>query len=405
MVLFLILLVPRTAGVSLTLFGLFVIYGAIKKWIHFKLNVGLLLIFTLFIAYAIGSSFTLDPELRVEGFVQKLSLFVIPLIFSFPIKHDAFRYDWLVTALVSGVFVLGIYGVIHAVYLYASGGGMASFLAGNSSPVHHGTYFMCYWICAMFGAWIGWKRKWKYYSLKWIIPFILFGILFHVVSLSLAGILFFMMASGIVFIYTVYKKFGGIASALVVVPIVILGYLSVNYVPIVKGQWNGAKMYADEYAASPKEFIQNRNPWSGSEQRLILWIVSVETLSDHPMGLGVNNVDPEMFKRLVGYGQVRLAQKHLNSHNQYLTTGLEIGILGMLLLVAVLVYSTIVSLKRKDWLLFIASTSLAFNCLFESMLERESGIVFFSLIIGIGLVYRRLKHVESIDENERMKSS
>ncbi|GAB5416312.1 MAG: hypothetical protein Crog4KO_11040 [Crocinitomicaceae bacterium] len=385
--LFLCLVVPRLAGPALLLLAIWVLIGGVKKFLTTKWNLGLITFVLLFSAYAIGGIYSNHADMALEGMEQKLSLLVVPFLFSFPLKSKEFRFSWLVLSLVGSVCLLSIYGLVNGFLLYLDGAGFSGFLTVGISPVHHPTYFMCFWILAMVGSYVGWKRKWTFFHLKWIIPFVLIGFIFHVLSLSLAGILYSMIVVGFLVLYEIGKKWSWKVSLAIFAPVLLMAYLAVNYVPIVRGQWQNAKSYADKYAAAPEDFIRNTNPWTGSEERLILWIVSTEILSESPMGLGTKNYDEAIYKRLKFYGQDRMAAKHFNPHNQYLTTGIEIGVIGIGLLLIMLFYGIVLGLRRKHWLLLVASSSLAFHCLFESMLERQSGIVFFCLMLGVFYVY------------------
>lgn len=385
--LFFCLVVPRLAGPVLLLLAVWVLLGGLNGYLKFRWNAGLLMFALLYAFYGVGSLYSNHPDLAAEGMVQKLSLLVVPILFSFPLKSKTFRFNWLIISLVAAVTALSLYGIGHSVYLYSQGMGFSAFTTVNISPIHHPTYFMCFWILAMVGTYVGWKRQWKYFNLKWIIPFVLIGALFHVLSLSLAGMLYLMIVVAFLVIYEIGNKWNWKVALGVLVPVLLIGFLSVNYVPIVRGQYQGAKKYLDKYASAPDDFIRNTNPWTGSEERLILWIVSTEILSESPMGLGTKNYDDAIYKRLKYYGQHRMAAKHLNPHNQYLTTGIEIGVAGIALFVVTLLYGVILGLRRKHWLLLVASSSLMFHCLFEAMLERQSGIVFFCLMLGVFYMY------------------
>lgn len=385
--LFFCLVIPRLAGPVLLLLAVWVLLGGLSGYLKFRWNAGLLMFALLYAFYGVGSLYSNHPDLAAEGMVQKLSLLVVPILFSFPLKSKAFQFNWLIFSLVGAVVAISLYGIGHGVYLYSKGMGFSAFTTVNVSPIHHPTYFMCFWILAMVGAYVGWKRQWKHFSLKWIVPFVLIGFLFHVLSLSLAGMLYLFIVVAFLVLYEIGKKWGWKASVGVVIPVLLIGYISVNYIPIVKGQYQGAKTYLDKYVAAPDDFIRNTNPWTGSEERLILWIVSSEILSEAPMGLGTKNYDDAIYKRLKQYGQHRMAAKHLNPHNQYLTTGIEIGVVGIVLFVITLLYGVVLGLRKKHWLLLVASSSLMFHCLFEAMLERQSGIVFFCLMLGVFYMY------------------
>jgi O-antigen ligase len=89
------------------------------------------------------------------------------------------------------------------------------------------------------------------------------------------------------------------------------------------------------------------------------------------------------------YGQFDLAKQdehgaiQYNPHNQFLQTGLEIGILGLLALLLVVGVSWRIARQHKNYLLMAVLTSLVLNSLFESMLQRQSGIVFYSFWICV----------------------
>ncbi|XOV67137.1 MAG: O-antigen ligase family protein [Fluviicola sp.] len=387
LVLFLCLTIPRLAGPALLLLGVWVLLGGLKGYLKFRWSFGLFTMVLLYSAYVVASFFTHHPDLATEGLVQKLSLVVIPILFSFPLKTRKIRYQWIVSSLILSVLILSFYGIIHGVFAYFDGMGWRGFTTVNMSPLHHPTYFMCFWILALVGAYVGWKREWQYFSMKWIVPFALFGLGLHVLSLSLAGILYLLVVLAFLVLYEIGKRWGWKASLGLLVPAVLAGYLIINYVPIVRGQWQNAKSYAEVYAQDPDGFVRNTNPWTGSEERLLLWIVSTEILVENPMGLGAKNYDDAIYNRLKYYGQDRLAEKHFNPHNQYLTTGIEIGVIGIFVFVFMLVYGFIHGLRKKHWLLVVSSSSLAFHCLFEAMLERQSGIVFYCLVLGICFVY------------------
>lgn len=393
--LFVALIFPPLAGTALLLLAIWILLGGIKGYLKFKLNVGFVLFTWLFSVYAIGSIYTYDTELAQTGLVQKLSLLVIPILFSFPLKSGTFDRKLLISSLVLVVALLSVYGLLHSFYLYVNGRGISSFMTVGLSPVHHPTYFMGYWVVAMFGSFIGWRHGWKGYTLKWIIPFIILGLIFHVLSLSLAGILYLILSVGFTLIYFVYRRWGVLVTTGILLPVFLFGYLVLNYAPIVKGQWNGAKIYAQKYFESPDDFVRNSNAWSGSEERVLLWIASAEVLQESPMGIGSENVNDALAKKLIEYGQVRVAKKRLNAHNQYLNTGVEVGFIGIGILLAIIIYAFVLAVVRKDWLLLIIGSSLAFHCLFESMLERQSGIVFYCFVFGVFFVYKENRMLES----------
>jgi len=84
-----------------------------------------------------------------------------------------------------------------------------------------------------------------------------------------------------------------------------------------------------------------------------------------------------MHQRLVELGLNQQAALNYNPHNQYLQIAAELGIIGLLLFLGILLYGIVWAISTKNWLLLLVIFSLAINCLFESMLQRQSGIVFY----------------------------
>ena len=112
-----------------------------------------------------------------------------------------------------------------------------------------------------------------------------------------------------------------------------------------------------------------------------MWAASCQVFVEHPFGVGTGNVDDFLSDKLNEIGQPHMAAKKLNPHNQFLQTAVEVGVFGLALLIFLAIYGTYVSIQTKNWLLLFVIISLAFNCLFESMLQRQSGIVFYTFWI------------------------
>ena len=82
-------------------------------------------------------------------------------------------------------------------------------------------------------------------------------------------------------------------------------------------------------------------------------------------------------------GQPNMAIRKLNPHNQYFQTAIEVGMVGLFFLLAIIFFGLYYAILNKNWLLLFILISLAFNCLFESILQRQSGIVFYTFWISL----------------------
>lgn len=69
-----------------------------------------------------------------------------------------------------------------------------------------------------------------------------------------------------------------------------------------------------------------------------------------------------------------------NAHNQYSDTIIAVGVVGLILLLLFFIFPVYLSIKNKTFDVVFVSflIIIAFNCLFESIFERQMGIMFFT---------------------------
>lgn len=372
---------PPSVGPGVLIMMGFMVAGIVRKELVFKFSWIAGLMTALYVAYIIGTMYSDHIDAALVTLEHKLSLLLFPVILSFRPKSDEYYLPRVLGGLTMGVIVVGIFGLVNSLHCYVNGGS-GCFLTVKVSPIHHPSYFTVYLIFSMIGSWIGVRRGWKYYNYKWVIPFLLFGLMLHVLSLSLAGILYLILVIGGVIVFFVHKKWGKLGAVGITLAVIVSAYLTVNYVPRIEGEWNNAKWFAEEYFSDPESFLEKYEyPMPGSAQRLILWTVAVDIIKDHPMGLGTGDLNQEIEHRLLDMGKPKFAERHLNPHNQFLQIGGELGIIGIAVFLLMILISVIKGFRERGWLLLLLSGALAFNCLFESMLQRQSGVVFFAFWI------------------------
>jgi O-antigen ligase len=85
----------------------------------------------------------------------------------------------------------------------------------------------------------------------------------------------------------------------------------------------------------------------------------------------------------------------INTHNQFLQTFLEHGILGLMVIVFLFFYSFYYAVKTKNYFLFMLLISTLINICFESMLERGKGIFTFNLFYCFFVIKNNIFAVNS----------
>jgi O-antigen ligase len=380
---------PKMTTLMVLLLLVVVIIGYVKKEISFKLNAPGVWMTVLYITYIIGIFFAHELTNGLKYAEYKLALLVLPLLLSIKPKFEL-KLQWPVMGLILGTLVVIGIGIVsscncynqHAWFLYC-------FSSSYISPVHHPSYFAGFLLFATVAAWIGYRKSWKGFSIYVVVGYSLITFFFYFLCLSLAGMLFLGMVLTGLAVYYIYKKWGKwIALSTIVLGPVLL-FLVLSKLPGIKDDVAVTKKGLSEYISSPQAFLNKRvadEAIPGNQKRLVMWTVTTELILKHPFGVGTGNVDEYLHAKLKTYGFNQLVADDLNPHNQYLQTALEIGIFGLLVLLALIISCIVIAIKYRNFLLLLLISGLAFNMLFESMLQRQSGILFYSFWIPLLII-------------------
>jgi O-antigen ligase len=135
----------------------------------------------------------------------------------------------------------------------------------------------------------------------------------------------------------------------------------------------------------------NLNDQTSTGIRGILWQTCIELTLQKPFfGYGLGEVQPainnsliekgfESFTNTVSYGRFQ----YLNAHNQFLQMILTAGYTGGIIVLIILtqIFRYLFQLKNKEGLFIFMYISLCF--LFESLLERQNGIIIVALFLNL----------------------
>ena len=391
-------LFPKFAPLFFILLITVVLSGIIKKEVSFQLNVISSLFLLFYFCYLIGIIFTSDINAGVFELEKKLSFVIFPLLLSLK-----FKKIWSINVAYMGfilaTFLVTLYGIIMALSAWlGAGGGNWVYFSSAISPIHHPSYLAAYLTISTAFAFIGWREKLPFFSLYWIIPFTIFVIVIHGFLQSLSGTLFLLIAIFTSLLIWLRNKFRRPIFYTIIILMPLIGFIVINSIPSVQNDWKDASSNIIEYSKNPKSFVENREQTlSSSSVRIILWTAAFQIFYKHPFGVGTGNMDEFMEKELIILKQKELTKQNFNPHNQFLQTAVEIGFFGLLVFFAILFSSIYYGLKYKNYLLIIISSNLLFNSLFESMLQRQSGIIFYCFwlcLLSLYLFTHEIKKVK-----------
>jgi O-antigen ligase len=381
------LLFQKQAALAYLVLIVLLIVGISKKKVKFTFNFTtflFILFYGLYVFYALYTNHVSDA---FRYFENKLTFIVLPLFFFF-LPKEKMAFKWTIRGFLIAVLLLAIQSLVFSFSNYFKTHEIGSFISTRFSYQHHPSYASVFYTFALLVSWNQRKKNAENYSLYWLIPFSIIQLFAILACMSLAGLLFLLLFFIAVFIYFLATKIGRKRTILFSIVSPVLFYFVVMVTPPLKSQWDDAKHFTVTFVNDPSTFLKDpANAENGSGVRLIMWTIATQVLKEHPLGVGTANVDDYLYTKLTKLKQYKLAKKYYNPHNQYLQSGIEIGVIGLAVLLLLLIKATNLAWKQRNYLLLFIVVNLAFNMLFESMLQRQSGIVFYTFWITFLVVF------------------
>lgn len=125
------------------------------------------------------------------------------------------------------------------------------------------------------------------------------------------------------------------------------------------------------------------------KSRLLTWDASLQLIKEAPLlGYGIGDANDILIEKYKELGYDYNYKNKYNAHNQFLQTMLQTGIVGCAVLISIfIVLGYRMNRSRNEFSVFLI---LLVSLLFESMLVRFNGIVFFSIITPLLLKERSI---------------
>jgi O-antigen ligase len=122
----------------------------------------------------------------------------------------------------------------------------------------------------------------------------------------------------------------------------------------------------------------NGNLWTSTTYRLAIWSCSLEIIKRDLTGHGTSDGQKALEDMYKERGFIRGTLDRYNSHNEFLTTTLDLGVAGLLVILLTVVLGSVEAFKSKQVLVISFMIMIVFYFMVESVLVRQKGIVFFS---------------------------
>ena len=380
-------IVPKLVAIGFVVMFVICLVGFFKKQFTLKMNAVSWAYVCFYVLYLVGIYFTNDFPNAMKVLEYKLSFVLIPILFVFRPNFNL-KISYPIVGLAVGIVCISIAGFIKAIAAFQlTHNALVSFTSSNIC-IDHPTYFAAFTMIALGGMWYLYKKDWAGFTILKVLPFVVFGGIMVMLSYSMSAILFLFLVIAFLIFKWIYEKINRYLAIAVVAAAPVFIYFVVANIPALKDEVNNSAKAFSEYVSNPMEYIRGKEEVpTGDKVRLIMWTVTARECLAHPFGVGTGNVDNHLSSALQDVGQIEMSNKtpnneiRYNPHNQFLQTTMELGFLGLAVFVFILAKGIQWGVRKKNGLLILVISCLSFNCLFESMLQRQTGIVFFTFWI------------------------
>jgi len=326
-----------------------------------------LLVSLLFMISIIGLIYSGDLSTAIVELQHKILLFIIPLIiFSTPINNEFpvialkyFTYSVIITSLMA---VFKVFYLKNNYYGNFSYYGKFAVLTEK-----HTTYFALFIILAILYLLYDFLvLKSHHYFITFIAALFLIFVL-YMVSNRISLIALIISLAYLTYFYASSKQ-----KYLLIISLSALTFLLFNS-PHFQKRFN--------------QGIQQEGVVNKKNDRVRIWSSVLKTIKHNPIliGKGTGGDRTLLYEYYKQDGLKSAYNEQYNAHNQFLETVLDFGIIGLLLFLMSIFFIWDIFRKNQDSLAISILIILIIFMMTESILERQSGLIIFSVFLSLFL--------------------
>ncbi|HTA84376.1 MAG TPA: O-antigen ligase family protein [Bacteroidia bacterium] len=330
------------------------------------------LFISFFVLHIIGMLYTSNASGGWFIIQVKLSLLLFPILLSAEGSMEISKQKPLIYSFIAGCVANSIVCLIYAIWLFFARD-IIQFQYMQFSILMHPSYFSMYIDLAMLFTFYLFTNE-NIMLNKAERGLLIASVLFLEFMLVLLQSKMGMIISAIllvVLLVRAVKKYSYKTSGLLFVIMTAIYFLTFHFVIGQRSRVAGAvnSMVNKPINAASVESTQARS---------IVWKAAIEVIELHPfIGVGTGSADTVLVKQYLNDGYTGVAKEHLNTHDQYLQTTVILGVIGLLSLLACFIFPFFTCINNKRFIYGAFLLIVAANFLVESMLETQSGTIFY----------------------------
>jgi len=335
-----------------------------------------LLCYTFFLLQMVGYFVTENKSNFAFELETKLSFLLMPILFRGDILASTI-YHKVKNAFIQGCIIAIAFNLINSIYRFYISGEIDSFFYGNFSFNIHSSYFAAYLTLA--SAFILFSKKMRSKPVWWVaLGFLALGVF---LSSSRAGIISLL----VVFLLFLFHSYIIEKNAKPIKLAFVIGFLIM--IPLLFTKNFRTRL---AHTLSLKRNENSSVEAATAYERIAVWKTAATLISKNILtGTGGADVRDDLTQEYQKRNMAFAEKFQLNCHNQYLQTLLANGFAGLIILLSILFIAFKESIKTKNYIFLSFNVIVFIGFIFESMLETQAGIVFFTFFLFY--FYERLK--------------
>ena len=365
---------------------LFALFGGVQLWryaLHRKIHrpscaIPLWASATTYLILVAYTIFGFANDRANEILEIKFSYIAIPLLAYLMAPIHSAQMERLYKMFVLGCIGFDITAISHAVISYQQTGDTAALYYQGLSWYIHPSYQAMYHCFAIYLLARGILHKPLFGSSKNIsfILIIIFSGMMGALASKAGLVCLIAMGVGLILYSWFQKRAVKHMTILAVASVVAVTLLNALLTGVSSRITEAGKDVGALVDSGSKE-VMHTTAYSSVTLRIVTWSSAFRVLTANPLGVGTGKASSYLDDYYISHEQPYAASLHLNAHQQFLQHGLDIGWIGMLLLILTF-YSLGQHLVRAGNYSGVVFCVLCFvNFLLESMLETQAGILFF----------------------------
>ena len=353
----------------------FTLFSNYTKLLNLK-SASLWLVF-LYLMHFVGMTYSQNTSFGWMDIGMKASFIIFPLIFI--IFRFKINQLFLFKSFISGA-LLGALVCFYLSYLnYLESGATIHFSESYLSHFMHRSYWATYLVLAFsFSVYLVVKKH-----INILIGSILSLLFFVIVFMtgSKMGILIMVIITIALLIYiaNVMGKLKWAIGLGILASLTLISTLS--YFPSVVNRIESSYKYATGKYSIDVEKTES------TASRILMWETAVELIKEKPLlGYGTGDVKDVLAQKNKEKGNVDVAQRKMNAHNQFLNSWVALGLFGLLFLVLIFLLPFIFAPQTESFIHRLIIFILFASLISESFLETQAGIIpvaFFMTLLGV----------------------